>query len=79
MPTLFWRDLLGIGTAINLLASFVALMGAAQGLDTRLAVALHFAPVPYNVFLALAVWRSPHCQALHGAVVAVWLAIVTIL
>ena len=66
LPALFWRDMLGVGTALNLLASFAALMAAAMGLDARLAVALHFAPVPVNVFVALAVWRSPQRRALTG-------------
>ena len=76
---LFWRDMLGVGTALNLLASFVALMLTSQGLDARWAVALHFAPVPYNVFLFLVVWRSPQRTALHSVVAVVWLVLMTIL
>lgn len=32
MRTLLWRDMLDIGTAVNILATFVALMVASQGL-----------------------------------------------
>jgi hypothetical protein len=59
LALVFWRDMLGVGTAINVGASFGALMLVSQGVDTRWAVALHFAPVPYNLFLFLAVWRCP--------------------
>lgn len=77
--TLLWRDALGVGTAVNLLASFAALMLVAQGGDSRYAVALHLAPVPYNAFLALAVWRTPRRLPWHGAVVAAWFAVMLVL
>jgi len=47
LPVLFWRDIVGIGTFINLLASVMALIPASQGVDLRVAVALHFAPIAY--------------------------------
>lgn len=55
--TVLWRDMLGVGTALNLLASFVALVMASQGLPGAAAWAVHLAPVPYNLFLLLAVLR----------------------
>ena len=78
LPLLFWRDMLGVGTALNLLASFVALMAAAQGADLRLAVALHFAPLPYNLFLFIAVLRFPQRTAWQSIIAAVWLVLMTI-
>ncbi|MFN7782986.1 MAG: hypothetical protein ACK5PG_09625 [Lysobacterales bacterium] len=59
MRRLFWSDMLLIGTLINLTASVAALALVAGGAPAWLAVALHFAPVPYNLFLLLAVGRSP--------------------
>ena len=79
LALVFWRDMLGVGTALNLLASFAALMLTSQGLDARWAVALHFAPAPYNVFLFLVVWRTPQRKALHSVVAVVWLVLMTIL
>jgi hypothetical protein len=78
LRTLFWRDMLGIGTVVNLLASFVALLAAAQGVDVRVAVALHFAPLPYNLFLFMAAWRAPNRTAFTSAIAAAWLAVMTI-
>ena len=58
LDRLFWRDLLFVGTAINVASSIVALI--LLGLKTPLALvlAVHFAPVPYNLFLTFAVWRT---------------------
>lgn len=56
---LFWRDIVVAGTVINLIATFGALMVVAQGGSSGLAVLLHFAPLPYNVFLVLCLWRAP--------------------
>ncbi len=70
--------MLGLGTAVNLLASFLALMVVSQGVDARIALALHFAPLPYNLFLCMAVWRLPQRTALHGAVALAWMAVMTV-
>ncbi|MBC7939362.1 MAG: hypothetical protein H7Z19_06280 [Chitinophagaceae bacterium] len=78
MRTLFWRDMLGVGTVINLLASFVALMAASQGVDIRVAAALHFAPLPYNLFLFMVVWRAPKRTLFTSSIAAVWLAVMTV-
>jgi hypothetical protein len=75
---LFWRDMLGVGTLLNIAASFGALMLASQGAATALAVALHFAPVPYNVFLFAAFWRMPARALWMSAVAVVWLALMTL-
>ncbi len=72
-----WRDMVGVGSMINLLASLAALILATQGLDLRLAVALHFAPLPYNLFLFLVVWRSPQRGGLSSLVAVVWMVLMT--
>ena len=76
--TLFWRDMLAAGTLINLLASFAALMLASQGAPLAVAVVVHFAPLPYNLFLFLALWRLPRRPSLVAAAAAAWLAVVTV-
>lgn len=57
--TLFWRDMIAVGSVINLCTLFAALMLAAQGLPIAWAVAVHFAPLPYNAFLLASLWRTP--------------------
>jgi len=77
--TLFWRDILLIGSVVNLFGGFVALMIAAQGGDTWLAVAVHLASLPYNVFLVLALWRTPGRNDLMAWTSLFWLGAVTVL
>ena len=76
---LFWRDMLAAGTLVNLLASFVSLMLASQGAPLAVAVLVHFAPLPYNLFLVLALWRLPRRPSLVAAAAAAWLVVVTVL
>ncbi len=78
MRTVFWRDMLAVGTAPNLLATFIALMAASQGAPGWAAVALHFAPMPYNVFLCVAVGRARPASRPASAVALVWLALMTV-
>lgn len=78
LGTLLWRDMLGVGTVLNLLASVGALGLAAAGAGGAWAVALHFAPVPYNLFLFLALWRRPDRPAWAAALAAVWVALMTV-
>lgn len=81
---LFWRDMMLFGSLLNLAAAFAGLM--ALGLKAELAVALAVfnAPLPYNLFLVGAVWRTAELvdkarasTARAGALV--WLAVITVL
>ena len=58
LDRLFWRDMVVVGTAINIASSVAALILLGLKLPLALVLALHFAPVPYNMFLAFAVWRT---------------------
>ena len=58
LDRLFWRDLVVVGTAINVASSVVALILLGLKLPLALVLAVHFSPVPYNIFLTLAVWRT---------------------
>ena len=58
LQQLFWRDMLLVGTSVNLATTLVALFVWALGGATAAGVAIHFAPLPYNAFLLFAVWRS---------------------
>lgn len=72
MRRLFWRDLLLVGSVINGVASVVGLALLAGGAPAWLAVALHFAPVPYNLFLLLSVGRSPERSTGVELVAGLW-------
>ena len=78
LSRLFWLDMIGIATLVNLLASLAALILLSRGADARLAVALHFAPLPYNLFLFMAVWRSPQRTATTSAMAIAWLALMMV-
>lgn len=54
----FWRDMLVIGTAINLVTTVAALLMFATDFPTAAGAAIYFSPLPYNFFLLIAVWRS---------------------
>lgn len=76
--TLLWRDIMGVGTAANVAASFAALMLVAQGAPIAAALAVHFAPVPCNLFLCAAAWRHPQRTRLGLVFATVWLVVMTV-
>lgn len=66
---LFWRDMLAVGSVINLCTGMAALMLVAQDQPIGWALAVHFAPLPYNTFLLAALLRttgSPRAVKLAG-------------
>jgi len=75
---LLWRDIIGIGTLVNLVATMLALAAVTQGAPSGLAVALHFAPLPYNLFLCGALWRTPGRNDFAIGLVVVWLVVMTL-
>lgn len=79
LAQLYWRDLLAVGSVINLLTGFAALMLAAQGVNLVIAAVVHFALLPYNVFLVAALWRTPRCTRAMAWTSVVWLVFMTLL
>lgn len=71
---LFWRDMLAVGSVINLCTGFAALMMVSQGQPLALAVAVHFAPLPYNTFLLASLWRTPGRPASVRVIGCAWFA-----
>jgi hypothetical protein len=69
---LCWRDMLLVGTLVNLGASFAGLMAYAQGAGLGWAVALHFGALPLNLFLLGCLWRLRERSGRHLALAAVW-------
>jgi hypothetical protein len=58
LGTVFWRDMLVIGTGLNVLTGLAAMAMLAADMSTALALAVHFSLLPWNLFLMLSVWRS---------------------
>ena len=79
LAVLLWRDMLGVGSLVNLGATFFALLLAARGAPLGLSVALHFAPVPYNVFLLASLWRSSQRTGAAVFLGAAWFVVATFL
>lgn len=79
LKVLLWRDMVWVGTLINVAASFLALAALALGAHSGLAVALHLAPLPYNVFLLAAVLRLQATSTLTTIIAVVWFLVVLVL
>jgi len=70
---LLW-DMLAIGTALNVVTSFLALLLLAKG-ATYSAIFFHFALLPYNLFLVLSLWRSSEKSRTTKIIAVIWFAI----
>ena len=84
LGTLFWRDMVVVGSGINLVTAFVALMALGMKAGLGITILIFHAPLPYNIFLVASVWRTADItdpktasSARFGAVV--WLAAATLL
>lgn len=84
LARLFWRDMVLVGSAINAATTIAALAVLGLKAPTAAALAFHFAPLPYNLFLFLAVWRTAEKKTLATAWIAqlgaaAWLIAATML
>ncbi|WP_246135802.1 hypothetical protein [Mesorhizobium intechi] len=74
---LFWLDMLLVGTGISIASSIVALILLVLKMPLGLVLAVHFAPVPYNIFLTIAVWRTAEQSSAKASLMllgsALWL------
>jgi hypothetical protein len=66
----FVRDMLLIGTAVNVVAGMAGLMLIAAEASTNVALGGYFAPLPLNIFLLFAVWRRAAEVGKVGALMA---------
>lgn len=83
LATLFWRDMVVVGTTVNIATTLAALLALALGAPAPLAMTIHFSPLPWNLFLFVSVWRAaarlrpvPAFAWQTGA--ALWLVLATI-
>jgi hypothetical protein len=58
LATLFWRDMLVVGSLVNVATTLAAVGALAAGWSTAAAIGVHLLPLPYNLFLCAAVWRT---------------------
>lgn len=69
---LVWRDMLGIGTLINVACTFMAMAIIVNDIDAWIAVLLHLAPLPHNIFLLAVLQRAPDRDALSTVIAGAW-------
>ena len=58
LPRAFWGYAICYGTLLNLVTTVASLAALSMGAAGLIALALHFMPLPYNLFVVVAVWRS---------------------
>lgn len=58
LSSVFWHDMVIGGSAISLTASLAAFLMIAADAPTVASTTVFFAPLPYNLLLVTAVWRS---------------------
>ncbi|MBM3583407.1 MAG: hypothetical protein FJX36_02985 [Alphaproteobacteria bacterium] len=58
LPVAFWRHAVVYGFIVNLMATLAMLVLIAMNAPGWLALAVHLAPLPYNVLFVVGVWRS---------------------
>jgi hypothetical protein len=58
LERIFWRDMLLVGTLINLATAMLALLILAAGAPAPIAITVYLAPLPYNFLLYVGVWTA---------------------
>lgn len=79
----FFTDMLAIGSIANMAGVLCAILLMLAGSPAWLGALAYIAPLPYNVFIVLAVWRTldatqPPSAGVYRLVALVWLAIVVV-
>lgn len=64
---LFWRDMVTVGSLINVASTILALLILAAKMSALLAVAVHLIPLPYNLFLYGSVLRTADMSGSQNA------------
>lgn len=84
LHTVFWRDMVVIGTGLNILAAAAALILLVAEAPGGWPVFAHLSPQPWNLFVFYAVWRSATqlegsmCSMIRMAA-AVWVALMVVI
>jgi hypothetical protein len=84
LRTVFWRDMIGVATALNILTGLAGIVLLVSGFPVVIALSVHFGLLPWNIFLFLAVWRGADRIAQSEALMvrtlaAVWLVAMVVI
>lgn len=84
MARAFWEFAILYGLMVNVLCSLVSMILMSAAAPTALAMGIYFLPLPYNILVLVAVWRSagryqgPKKWAdLARLTIVVWIVVVT--
>jgi hypothetical protein len=58
LDRLFWVDMVLVATALNIVTSFAAILVLGLKGPTWASILVYLSPLPYNIFLVVAVWRT---------------------
>ena len=72
---LFWRDLLIVGTGLNVLMTGLALALLSQDVAIQWVLLVHLLPLPYNLFIVHAIGSAPQRPALVLGASLCWLVL----
>ncbi|EHK58201.1 hypothetical protein [Allomesorhizobium alhagi] len=84
LDRLFWRDMVLVGTILNLVTTAAAILLLGLKAPMAVVLAVHFSPVPYNIFLFAAVWRTADAAgnaraAFFRSAALLWLVAATVI
>ena len=65
--TLFWRDVLLVGSLLSATTTLTALVLLARGQSAGLVLAVHLLPLPYSLFMVTSLWSTPHSPSAASA------------
>lgn len=80
LERIFWTDMVIVATLLNIVAAYIGILLFGLKLPPWLPVAVFLSPLPYNLFLYVAVWRAsarvePRTAAAYRAAAVVWVAL----
>ncbi len=80
LERVFWIDMLVVATLINIGTALLGILMFGFKLPAWVGVAAFLSPLPYNLFLYLAVWRAsakvePKTAAAYRLAAAVWVGL----
>jgi hypothetical protein len=85
LRTAFWEYAIFYGFILNLFTTIASFALLAFDVPTAIAMTVFFLPLPYNLFVLVAVWRSaahydgpPHWANAARIAVAIWVVVATV-
>lgn len=84
LATVFWRDMMLVGTMLAIASTAAALAVFASDAPTALGVAVFLSPLPYNALVTMGVWKAadqttPVWRDLARIIALLWLIAATVL